>query len=68
MTNEELIGVVEHYVVYYISNGYRHNGKISFEKAFEIYYDEVIDKVLNDLPEMPDKENDEIVERINNLF
>jgi len=65
----ELEEAMIYWFEHFDKNGYRHvYGETSWEKVVELYFEEALDKTLNDLPEMSDEENDAIIDRINKMF
>lgn len=68
ITDTELKSSFEHWLAHYQSNGDSHYSDDRIERIIEIYWDRIIDRVLQDLPEMTDEENDAIVERLSEMF
>ena len=53
---------------HYMRNGDRHYSYTKDWKIIELYWGNIVDRVLEGLPEMSDEENDKIVERLSNIF
>jgi len=68
VTDKELESSFEYWLAHYQCNGDSHYSDDKIERIQEIYYDKIVDRVLQDLPEMTDEENDVIVERLSNMF
>lgn len=68
ITDEQLISDFTYWLYHYTSNGDRHYSDTKDWKIVELYYDQIVDRVLEGLPEMTDDENEDIVERLNNLI
>lgn len=66
--DSELEASFHHWLDHYIKNGEKHYSDTKEDKIIELYWDNIIDRVLQDLPEMSDEENDVIVERLSNMF
>jgi len=68
VTDRELESSFEFWLAHYENNGDSHYSDDKIERIQEIYWDKIVDRVLEGLPEMTDEENDAIVERLNNMF
>lgn len=68
ITDEQLESSMIHWFEHYEKNGYRHISPVKWEKITELYFEEALERTLNDLPEMSEDDNDLIIERIQNLF
>lgn len=68
MEDKELEDSMNYWFEHYQVNGWRHCGEISFEKVIEIYWEQALDKTLQDLPEMTDSEQEKVIERIEKMF
>ena len=68
VTDKELASYFNHWWEHYAENGDKHYPDTKPERITELYWDQIIDRVLSDLPEMTEAENDEIVERLNKMF
>lgn len=66
-TDKELTEAVEYWIEHYITNGYKHYGKISPEKALEMYWDNITERVIQDIPEEI-ATTEELEKRLTNLF
>jgi len=66
ITDDELIEKFNYWLEHYTNNGDRHYSDIPEWKTQEIYYDIIVDRVLNETCE-EDGYEDELVERINSL-
>lgn len=66
ITDDELIEKFNYWLEYYTNNGDKHYSDIPEWKIQEIYYDIIVDRVLNETCE-EDGCEDELVERINKL-
>lgn len=67
ITDEQLIDDFNYWLDHYIKNGDKHYSDTKGWKIVELYYDQILDRILEALPEMTDEENEAIVERLNNL-
>lgn len=68
ITDIELENAFNYWLDHYISNGDRHYSDTKDWKIIELYWDNIVDRVLEGLPEMSDEENEKIVERLSNMF
>jgi len=68
ISNEELESAVHFWLEHYIQNGEKHYSDTSDSKLVELYFDNIVERVLSDLPEMTDEENEKIVERIGKMI
>ncbi len=66
--DKELEDSFNDWLGYYEANGDSHYEDDRIERIIETYWDRIVDRVLQDLPEMTDEENDAIVERLSNMF
>lgn len=66
ITDNELIKRFNYWLEHYTNNGDRHYSDTPDWKIQELYYDMIVDRVLNEICE-EDGSEDELVERINNL-
>lgn len=57
-----------HWLDHYTKNGDKHYSDTPEWKVQDLYWDNIVDRVLEGLPEMSDKENDEIINRLTNMF
>ena len=67
ITDEQLLSDFNYWLDHYIKNGDKHYSDTKDWKIVELYYDQILDRVFEGLPEMTDEENEAIVERLNNL-
>lgn len=67
ITDKELIETFYWWLDHYTKNGDKHYDNTPDWKVIELYYDQIVDRVFESLPEMSDEENEAIVERLNNL-
>lgn len=66
-SDDELIERVNELVVYYTNNGDSHYDDTKDWRILEIYWNRILDKLLNDL-EIDEQEVEQMSERITNLF
>lgn len=66
--DKELEDSFNYWLGHYEANGDSHYEDDTIERIIETYWDRIVDRVLQDLPEMTDEENDAIVERLSNMF
>jgi hypothetical protein len=57
-----------HWLDHYTKNGDKHYSDTPDWKIIELYYDYIVDRVLEGFPEMSDEENEKIVERLSSMF
>lgn len=67
-TDKELVESFEYWYGHYVMNGDKHYPDTPDWKITELYWDLIVDRVLDGLPEMTDEENEAIIERMNNMF
>lgn len=67
ITDKELIETFDWWLNHYTKNGDKHYDDTPDWKVIELYYDLIVDRVLESLPMMSDEENEIIVERLNSL-
>jgi len=67
ITDEQLLSDYHHWLDHYIKNGDKHYEDTPDWKISEMYYDMILDRILEHLPEMTDEENNEIINRLANL-
>lgn len=67
MNTEELESAFYFWLEHYTTVGDRHYLDTNPERLKEIYWDFIVDRVFQDLPEMTEEENDEIIEFLSTL-
>jgi len=68
ITDTDLETNVFYWLDHYTSHGENHYSDTSEERIVEIYYDKIVDRVLEDLPELQDDEIEDLTERINKII
>ena len=68
ITDKELEVSFIYWLDHYIKNGDKHYSDTSDARIVELYWDIIVDRVLEGLPEMSDKENEDIINRLANMF
>jgi hypothetical protein len=68
ITDSELENSFYWWLDHYMKNGDKHYYDTPEWKITELYWDNIVDRVLQDLPEMNDKENEKIIERLSKMF
>lgn len=66
--DEELQDSANFWLDHYKQVGEKHYEDTPDWKIVELYFDKIVDRVLQDLPEMSDEENEKIIQRIGNLI
>jgi hypothetical protein len=64
----ELEGHYHYWLEHYIANGEKHYDNTPEWKVIELYNDMIVERVLQELPEMNDEENEIIANRLSQLF
>jgi hypothetical protein len=65
ITNEQLETDFLYWLDHYIKNGEKHYSDTREERIIELYYDNILDRVLENYTE---EESDEIIDRISKMF
>lgn len=67
-TDSELESIINYWLEHYTKNGDSHYSDTSEDRIREIYWDKIVERVIesND-EEMTDQELDDFVERLNNI-
>ena len=68
ITDGELESAFYDWLNHYTKRGDRYYSDTSEERIIELYWDIIVDRVLEGLPEMTDEENEEIVNRLSRMF
>ncbi len=68
ITDKELYDRFLWWLDHYEKNGDRHYDDTNYFKRVEIYWDLIINRVLNELPMISDEENENIVNRLSEMF
>lgn len=68
ITDLELETAFNYWLDHYTKNGDSHYSDTQDWKIIELYWDYIVYRVLEGLPEMSDEENDEIINRLANMF
>ncbi len=68
ITDLELETSFNYWLDHYTKRGSKHYSDTPDWKIQDLYWDYIIDRVLEGLPEMSDEENEEIVERLSEMF
>lgn len=67
ITDEELNSMYLWWLEHYTAHGEKHYSDTPDWKIAEIYFNEIVSRVLQDLPEMDDEEEEAIIEKLGNL-
>lgn len=65
--DSELENNYNHWLEHYTKNGDKHYSDTPDWKIKELYHDIITERLLNELPEMTDEQNDALIDRINNI-
>ena len=68
ITDIELEDSFNHWLNHYTKRGTRHYSDTPEFRIIELYWDIIVDRILESLPEMSDEESEQIVERLANMF
>lgn len=68
ITDEQLTTAFNHWLDHYTENGDKHHADTPDWKITEYYYDMIVERVFEELPELSDDENEVISQRISELF
>lgn len=68
ITDQELEDAFYHWLDHYKRVGYRHYSDTPEFRLVELYWDNILERIFEDLPEMTDEENKQIEERLANIF
>lgn len=67
ITDEELQGAYYFWLDHYITYGDGHYSDTPDWKIAEIYFDKIVERILEDLPEMDDEQEEVLIEKLSNL-
>jgi hypothetical protein len=65
ITDEQLETDFNYWLDHYIKNGDRHYSDTPDWKIIDLYYDNIVERVLENYPE---EETDEVIERLSKMF
>ena len=68
ITDLELETSFNYWLDHYTKNGDKHYSDTHDWKIQDLYWDYIVDRVLEGLPEMSDEENEDIINRLANMF
>lgn len=67
ITDEELQGAYYFWLDHYTAYGDSHYSDTPDWKIAEIYFDKIVERILEDLPEMDDEQEEVLIEKLGNL-
>lgn len=67
ITDEELQGAYYFWLEHYTIHGDKHYTDTPEWRIEEIYFDKIVDRILQDLPEMDDEDEEALIEKIRNI-
>ena len=68
ITDIELETAFNHWLDHYTKNGDKHYEDTPDWKVQDLYWDNIVDRVLSNLPLMTDEENEQIIIRLTEMF
>lgn len=67
ITDEELNSMYLWWLEHYTAHGEKHHADTPESKIVEIYFDKIVERILEDLPEMDDEQEEVLIEKLSNL-